>query len=99
MNKQQREKLRNLIEPLIQNGLQSAVEEEVEKLAREASPTSYASQILNGCDGRGRGQRRELPEAARVFARLGLVAGLGGGDSSREMEMARTLDVESVRLK
>ena len=95
MNKQQREKLRNLIEPLIQNGLQAAVEEEVEKLAREASPTSYASQILNGRDGHVGRQLQELPEAARVFARLGLVAGLSSGDHSQEIELARTLDVES----
>ena len=95
MNKQQREKLRNLIEPLIQNGLQAAVEEEVEKLAREASPTSYASQILNGRDGHVGRQRQELPEAARVFARLGLVAGLSSGDHSQEIELARKLDVES----
>ncbi len=95
MNKQQREKLRNLIEPLIQNGLQAAVEEEVGKLAREVSPTSYTAQILNSRDSHNRGQRRALPEAARVFARLGLVAGLSSGDHSQEIELARTLDVES----
>ena len=95
MNKHQREKLRNLIAPLIQNGLQAAVEEEVEKLAREASPNSYTAQILNGRNSHGGRQRQEMPEAAKVFARLGLVAGLGSGDRSHEIELARKFDVES----
>ncbi len=64
-------------------------------MAREANPNSYTSRILNGRANRARGQRGELPEAARAFARLGLVAGLSSGDYSQEIELARTLDVES----
>ncbi len=95
MNKLQRAQLRKILQPMIQNGLQSAVEEEVEKLAREASPTSYVSQVFSGRGGHVGKQRQELPEAARVFARLGLLAGLSSGDHSQEIELARTLDVES----
>ena len=36
-----------------------------------------------------------MSEAARVFARLGLVAGLSAGDPSQEMSLAKTLDIEA----
>lgn len=59
------------------------------------SDLSYTQTILsNRSDARGRG-RQEMPEAARVFARLGLCALMGAGDQSRELEMSRTLDIES----
>lgn len=97
MNKQQMERLRRFLAPMIRDGLQPAVEEEIDKLVKEASdsPNSYSNQILNArSDGRVRG-RRELPEAARVFARLSLVAGLGNRDRATEMDLAKTLDVDS----
>lgn len=97
-----REQLKKLLKQIlsevdIHGQVSTAVREEVARLQDEdhghgPGPTSYVTQIMSGRDHR---QRRELPEAARVFARLGLVTGLSAGDHSQEIELARTLDVEA----
>lgn len=93
MTKQQLEKLRRLLEPMVRAGLQPAIEQEVERLVKQAhdDPNSYRNQILNS---RATPTRGQLPEGARMFARLSLTAILGGGDQTRELEVARTLDIE-----
>ena len=96
----QKADLRRLLVPLIESslkaGLGPAIRSEIGRMRDEGpGPGSYTQQILNGRDGRGRGRQQEMPEAARVFARLGLCALTGGGDSGSELEMARTLDIES----
>ena len=101
-----REQLKKLLKQIlsdvdIHGQVSTAVREEVAKIQTDLghSPgpgsTSYTQTILNGHDARDHRQRRELPEAAKVFARLGLVAGLSSGDHSQEIELAKTLDVEA----
>ena len=99
--------LRKLLGPLLhealEEGLAPAIQEEIGKMSRMPEMPdgsgrlhSYTDQILSGRgDGHVRGRRHELSEAAKVFARLGLVAGLSSGNQSQEMELARVLDVES----
>ena len=98
----QKTDLRKLLGPLIQealkDGLAPAIQSEIVKMqdgGNRPGPGSYTQRILNGHDDRGRGRRQEMPESARVFARLGLCALMGAGDKGSELEMARTLDIES----
>ena len=96
----QKADLRKLLGPLIQaalkDGLGTAIRSEIQQMSDEdPSSTSYTQRILNGRDTRGNPRRKEMPEAARVFARLGLCALMGSGDKGSELEMARTLDIES----
>ena len=97
----QKADLRRLLVPLIESslkaGLGPAIRSEIGRMRDEGpGPGSYTQTILsNRHDDRVRGRQQEMPEAARVFARLGLCALTGGGDQTRELEMARTLDIES----
>lgn len=95
----QKADLRKLLGPLIQSalkdGLGTAIRSEIGRMGDGGRNPSYTQRILDGHDDRGRGRQQEMPEAARVFARLGLCALMGGGDQSRELEVARTLDIES----
>lgn len=95
----QKADLRKLLGPLIQEalkaGLAPAIQSEIQRMQVGGRNPSYTQQILNGHDGRGRRRQQEMPEAARVFARLGLCALMGGGDRGSELEMSRTLDIES----
>lgn len=93
----QKADLRKLLVPLIQealkDGLTPAIRSEIVKMQDEGrNPGSYTQQIL---DGRANPVRGRLSESARTFARLGLCALLGGGDRGCELEMSRTLDIES----
>ena len=93
----QKADLQKLLVPLIQGSLQDglapAIRSEIHRMQHEGrnNPGSYTERILNGRASPPRGQ---LTESARTFARLGLCALMGGGDQGRELEVARTLDVE-----
>ncbi|MCH7537549.1 MAG: phage major capsid protein, partial [Proteobacteria bacterium] len=95
----QKADLRKLLAPLIQDalkdGLAPAIRSEIGRMSDEDRNPSYTQRILNGRAGHGRGRQQDMSEAARVFARLGLCALMGGGDHARELEVSRTLDIES----
>ena len=101
LNTKQRARLRRQLGPIIQEALEEGVvpiiQEEVGKVLADAKAEgpSYADRILSG---RGRSPR-DLPDAAKVFARLGLVQAIGQGDRATALEAARTLEVEDEYQK
>ena len=92
----QKADLHKLFVPLVQaslkEGLAPAIREEIRKMTDDGHNPSYTRRIL---DGHSQPRPGEMSEAARVFARLGLCALMGSGDHGSELEMARTLDIES----
>ena len=92
----QKADLQKLFVPLVKDamatGLAPAIREEIRKMRDDGHNPSYTQRIL---DGHSQPRTGEMSDAARVFARLGLCALMGSGDRSSELEMAKTLDIES----
>jgi HK97 family phage major capsid protein len=86
----QLKRLREIIQPLIDEEVKAAVDE------MRGGGTNYAERILNGKGGDA-GTRRgtgDLSATGRVLARLGMIAAVAGPDRSLAQEMARALDIE-----
>lgn len=98
MNKQQRERLRQVLGPAIQEaiaeGVTPIIQDQVEKLARQPVGESYLEKILNARDDRVRG-RRELSPSARLFARIAMCEAASQGDRGQAIELARKLDIQA----
>jgi HK97 family phage major capsid protein len=97
LNSKQLRELRAIIQPMIEQELgdiAGTVEEAVRKATSAPSTDSYLGRIL-GSGNRVARRGKELPEAARTFARLGIIAATAKGDRSTELDLARTLDIEA----
>ena len=92
----QKADLQKLFVPLVKDamatGLAPAIREEIGRMRDDGHNPSYTQRIL---DGQRQPRPGEMSESARVFARLGLCALMGSGDRGSELEMAKTLDIES----
>lgn len=94
LTQRQREQVLAILKPLIDEEIKNwtgpQIKEELRRLVA-TQPGSYTERILAG----GRSPRKsELPPAARVFARLGLIQAASQGDRSTALDLARALDVE-----
>ncbi|HUF72685.1 MAG TPA: phage major capsid protein [Gammaproteobacteria bacterium] len=99
LTKRQREQLLAIMRPLITDTVQSAVSREIEQQHRSAESTGYLGKILGARDPGQQVRSKELPYAARVFARLGLIQAASQGDRSTAFELAQTLDVSDEYKK
>ena len=82
LTRRQTHRLRDIIQPIIDDEVQrlGLGAEDTGFYGERYPPGSYAEKILNS-QSVGRSRRgRELPEAARVFARLGLIQAASQGD-------------------
>jgi HK97 family phage major capsid protein len=94
----QRRNLLAQLRPLVKDALTSElgplIQAEIRGVSGGASINdgSYLARILRGSAPERRSS--ELPEAARVFARLGLIQAASQGNRATALDMAKTLDAE-----
>ena len=94
LTKAQRERLQAIVQPMIaqeMKDLEGIVEDAVRK-ATSGSSTGYLDKILGSQPARS---NKDLPIAARTFARLGMIQAASNGDRATALDLARTLDVEA----
>ena len=100
LTRKRRERLSALVKPIVEReleGIGDVVQEAVHEAASKSS-TDYLGKILGG-DLRTSRRGKELPEAARVFARLGMIQAASDGDRSTALDLAKTLGVEDSYQK
>lgn len=97
LSKHQLGELRSMIQPIIDETIADSVREAIEQAIKgemRSGPASYIDKVLGQHISAGARRAKELPHAAKVFARLGLIAATYQGDRALALDMAKVLDIE-----